>query len=228
MKAQNVNCNGQDKKHNPCCPPCMLIGPTGPRGLPGEIGPTGPAGEIGPIGLQGLPGPTGATGPTGPMGPTGEIGPAGGPTGPTGPTGPMGPAAGLNAYGGLYSTVSQPFGQIPDTPITVNLDTNMEDFDITGDSNAIQIIEGGIYELTYTITATLNDPGNLVVGAMQNDKVINGSLGTITLEEPGMGIMAKSIIVRLIDKSLISLALISTTTTGGTINQASLTLKLLD
>ncbi len=200
MNEENFDKCVQEKILKPCCSPCYVLGPAGPRG---SIGPTGPTGPIGPTGPAGIPGPQGEVGPTG-------------------------PAAGLNAYGGLYSTSAQAF-QKQQNPITINLDNPMQDYDVTGDNNAIQIIEGGIYEVTYTLTATLNEAGNLVVGVKENDKDVVGSSSTITLTEAGTGMIANNIIVRLIDKSLISLAILPTTTvSGATINQASLSVKLLD
>ena len=171
---------------------------------------------------------TGPTGPTGPRGDPGLIGPAG-TEGATGPTGPTGPAAGLNAYGGLYSTTSQTFPDVA-TPTTVIMANPMADYDVTtATPNAISIIEGGIYEVSYSISATLTDAGNLVVAVRENNETIIGSSGTIALEAGETGNLAKSLIVRLTDGSDISLALISTTATqGGTINFASLSVKLLD
>ncbi len=201
MGTQNFNCCDQEKLSKLCCGYCYIAGPTGPTGV---MGPTGPMG---------------------PMGPAGDPGPAG----PQGIEGPEGPAAGLNAYGGLYSTSTQAFQKIQDDPITVTLDTPMEDYDVTAESNAVKIIEGGIYEVTYVITATLAEAGELVVGVKENDKDVVGSKGTIKLEDAGTGVVAKSFIVRLKDKSSITLALLSATTEqGGTVNQASLSVKLLD
>ena len=91
------------------------------------------------------------------------------------------------------------------------------------------IIRGGKYEVTYNVIATLDEAGDLVVGVKENDKVIDGTSSKITLPATGMGMAAKNIIVKLTDKSSISLAIISTTSnSGGTINQASLSVKLLD
>ncbi len=200
MNEENFDKCVQEKILKPCCSPCYVLGPAGPRGA------TGPTGPIGPTGPAGIPGPQGTQG---------EIG-------------PTGPAAGLNAYGGLYLSTPQTF-QSQQQPITINLDTPMEDYSVTGGTNAIQIVEGGIYEVTYTLTATLNQPGNLVVGVKENDKTIPGSSGTITLDTAGMGVIANNIIVRLTDKSSISLAILpETTVQNGNINQASLSVKLLD
>ncbi len=196
MKSQNFNCNDQDKIFKPCCGPCYVMGPTGP------IGPTGPQGETGPIG---------------PAGPQGEAGPQG-------TQGPTGPAAGLNAYGGLYSTSAQTF-QTQDVPITVELDTSMEDFDVTGESNAIQIVEGGIYEITYIVTATLGEAGDISFAVKENDKNIVGTTTTLTFTEAGTRIIAKNSIVKLLGKSSVYLVLLSATQ-NGTINQASLSVKL--
>ena len=145
-----------------------------------------------------------------------------------GATGPTGPAAGLNAYGGMYSTSSQTFPQ-QDEYITIKLDTPMEAYGVTGENNAVKIIEGGKYEITYNVIATLTKAGDLVIGVKENDQDVTGSSSTITLPDAGMGMAAKNIIARLTDLSSISLAIISTTSDdGGTINQASLSLKLLD
>ncbi len=105
----------------------------------------------------------------------------------------------------------------------------MEDYGITGSNNAVQIVEGGIYEVTYVVNATLNTAGNLVIGVKENDRELQGTSGTITLDEPGIGIVAKNTIVKLLGSSSVYLYIMSTTSTqGGTINQASISLKLLD
>ncbi len=211
MNSHNFNdCKEDWPTIKPCNKYCFVSGATGPTGLQGVTGPTGP---------------------TGPAGPTGEIGPQGiaGVQGVTGPTGPTGPAAGLNAYGGLYSTTSQQFQEISGTPVTVNLENEMEDYDVTLGSNTITIIEGGIYEITYNISATITDSGNLEVAVRNKDQTIEESKGTLTLSPNVTGSLSKSIILDLENDSELSLALISTTSTqGGNVTQATLSVKLLD
>lgn len=217
MNSQNFNDCKQDwPTIKPCNRCCFIAGATGP---------TGPTGATG---IQGI---TGPTGPTGPAGPTGIAGPQGvaGIQGVEGPTGPTGPAAGLNAYGGLYSTSSQSFQTIDDTPITVNLENEMEDYDVNQSGNTVTIIEGGIYEISYSISATLTDAGNLVVEVRNVSETIQGSTGTLTLTAGSTGTLSKSFIVDLEDGAALYLALVSTTSTqGGSVNQATLSVKLLD
>ncbi len=259
MNSRNFNNFQQNKKCKPDCNYCFIAGPTGSIGPTGATGPTGPTGPatatitIGTI-TTGAPGseaivtntgtstnaifdfviPSGLVGPTGPTGPTGEQGPQGiagiqGVEGPTGPTGPTGPAAGLNAYGGLYSTTTQAFQQLPDTPTTVELKNFMEDYDVTQNDNTITLIEGGIYEVSYSISATLTSAGNLVVAVKDKNQLVEGTTGTLNLTTGGTGTLAKSTIVKLYDGAVLSLVLISTTSAdGGSINQASLSVKLLD
>lgn len=173
--------------------------------------------------LAGVQGPQGSIGPTGPTGPAGI-----GTEGPTGPTGPTGPAAGLNAYGGLYSSTGESFQTIP-APTTVTLANPMESYNVTQANNAVTIIEGGNYEVTYTVSATLVDGGDIVVSLRGNNVPIEGSMGTITVPQGGTGNLSKSVITDLEDGSAVSLALMSTTSAGGgTINFASISVKLLD
>lgn len=62
----------KEMKHQKCCCPRFIPGPTGPTGPTGPSGgPTGPTGATGATGATGPTGPTGATGATGPIGPTG-------------------------------------------------------------------------------------------------------------------------------------------------------------
>ena len=197
------NCCNKGCIPKPDCHYCFVAGPTGARGPTGPTGPTGPAGEIGPQGADGA-------------------------QGVPGPTGPTGPAAGLNAYGGIYSTETQDFGPIVD-PITVTLPNPMRGFDVTTGPNTITLIEGGIYEISYSISATLTEAGSLVVSVMDKNQPVVGSSGTITLEAGSTGTLSKSIIVYLFDGAVLSLSLVSSTSQqGGKINQASLSVKLLD
>ncbi len=237
--------------------PTGPIGPTGPQGAPGMgfVGPTGPTGpaamtvRIGTI-RTGDPGseatvtnvgtdtdiildfviPSGITGDQGEIGPTGATGPQGeqGPKGDPGIEGPTGPAAGLNAYGGLFSTTRQDFTQIQD-PLTVTLDKPMEDYRVTEANNTVTIVEGGIYEINYTVSATLNETGNLEVDVRSAGRTIDGSKAVLELTQGVTGTLAKSFIVDLTDGAALSLALVSSTSqTGGSISQATLSVKLLD
>ncbi len=242
MNAQNFNdCDNIPFLKN--CNACFVMGPTGPTG------PAGPATTSITIGnvTTGDPGsevvvtnrgtdteaildfviPRGIIGPTGPIGATGPQG-ISGLQGIEGPTGPTGPAAGLNAYGGLFSTATQTFPQ-SQTPIVVTLENPMEDYDVTDENNTVTIVEGGVYEINYTISATLKDAGNLVVAVRNVERVIDGTTATIELPANITGTLAKSVIVDLIDGAALSLAILSSTAAnGGTINQATLSVKLLD
>ncbi len=202
MGSQNFNDCKQDWPTIPTCNKyCFVSGATGPTGSAGSTGPTGATGPQGLAGLQGI----------------------------EGPTGPTGPAAGLNAYGGLYSTSDQAFQEISDTPITVTLANQMEDYNVNQENNTVTIIEGGKYEISYSISATLTDSGNLVVAVRNVNQIVEGTTGTLILSPGVTGSLSKNIIVDLNDGAALSLSLISTTSSeGGNINQAALSVKLLD
>lgn len=122
-----------------------LLGPTLPP-IPPFTLPTGPTGSTGP---------TGPTGPIGPTGPTGETGI--GITGPIGPTGLTGPTGiGITvAYGALYdrsntlrtANVGQ---KVVFQDLGPSLGTNLDLL-----NNSIQVLSGGIYEISMDLTVRL-------------------------------------------------------------------------
>ncbi|HDR8474856.1 TPA: exosporium leader peptide-containing protein [Bacillus cereus] len=130
----------------------LPTGPTGPTGITGVTGPTGATGITGPTGI-GITGPTGPTGGTGVTGPTG-IG-SSGPTGVTGPTGPTGTAGSTIAYGALYdrsntlrtANVGQ---KVVFQDLGPSLGTNLDLL-----NNSIQVLSGGIYEISMDLTVRL-------------------------------------------------------------------------
>lgn len=133
----------------------LPTGPTGPTGITGVTGPTGATGITGPTGI-GITGPTGPTGGTGVTGPTG-IGSSGptGATGVTGPTGPTGTAGSTIAYGALYdrsntlrtANVGQ---KVVFQDLGPSLGTNLDLL-----NNSIQVLSGGIYEISMDLTVRL-------------------------------------------------------------------------
>ena len=92
--------------------------------------------------------------PTGPTGPTGITGVTG-PTGATGPTGPTGTAGSTIAYGALYdrSTTLRTanVGQkVVFQDLGPSLGTNLDLL-----NNSIQVLSGGIYEISMDLTVRL-------------------------------------------------------------------------
>lgn len=148
-------------------------GATGDAGSPGLVfgGSTGSTGATGANGA-GF-GPTGPTGPTG-VGFTGPTGPDGGPgaagsqgaTGLTGATGPQGLASGVTGPSGLFFSANA-FGAgataLPrgaTFPTSGNTYVNTTAF--TAVPGGIQVISFGVYEINFTVTASITPvtPGN--------------------------------------------------------------------
>uniref|UniRef100_UPI0028A9116E BclA C-terminal domain-containing protein n=1 Tax=Faecalispora jeddahensis TaxID=1414721 RepID=UPI0028A9116E len=106
-----------------------------PAGATGEIGPTGPAGA------------TGEIGPTGPAGATGEIGP----TGPT-PT--------QTSFFAFQDTGTYTLALFVNGGVPVNLDIEVSSPNITpiAGNTQFQVTEGGIYQVSYSVNVTVNNP----------------------------------------------------------------------
>ncbi len=206
----------------------VVVGPTGPSGPMGQIGPTGPTGSMG---IPGMPGPTGATGATGPEGPTGPQGPQG-LQGETGATGDTGPANGLNAYGGAYSNVNQPFTTTSNTPTAITLGTVMEELNVdsTSNPNSITINDGGVYEISYNVVLQAQAAEAVTVVVRNNNSSdVDGTSETITVEANQAEVFSRSVITNLQTGDIINLALSTTTDqVSGGVSQASLVVKQLN
>jgi len=143
-------------------------GSQGTQGLPGAQGVDGTqgiAGPVGPQGTQGLPGTQGLDGPAGPQGVQGL----------TGPQGPCCPLA--STYTSVYSLVNQTmvsggsptFELIGET--TASFDLSMAP--ITGEITALK---SGVYEIEWTVDATLTPPIPATVPAISFGVYKNGIL----------------------------------------------------
>jgi hypothetical protein len=137
--------------------PTGIQGPKGDNtGSTGPTGPTGPTGFTGPAGIQGPKGDnTGSTGPTGPIGFTGFTGPTGiqGPKGDnTGSTGPAGLSllTANGSFGTFFSTVSQSITNNFFSSQIVTLDSTGETREVNRNGNAISVVQGGTYNITFT------------------------------------------------------------------------------
>ena len=131
-------------------------------GPQGQVGPTGPQGQVGPTGPQGEVGPTGPQGEIGPTGPQGEVGP-------TGPQGETGPATnGLAAYGGLYSTSTTTVALTENTPVTLELGSEMPALNVTYGANGITVEEEGDYEINYGLLGSVNPASTITISVNVN------------------------------------------------------------
>lgn len=185
-----------------------------PAGATGPIGPTGPQGIQG---LQGIPG---------------TVGPAG-PTGATGPTGPTGPTAGLNAYGGLYSSDNGTVTLDNTNPATVPLDTTMTNENITTNTNTITITQSGVYELIYFLRGTADTTDTVVLSVRDNGVNVAGTEISKSLDQTNETDYYGDVITSLDAGATLTLSLQGTgtastvTLTNAGVN-ASLSVKRLD
>ena len=157
--------NCESKEPCKCC-----VGPMGPAGPVGATGAQGPAGPVGATGAQGPAGPVGATGAQGPAGPVGA-------TGAQGPTGPAGPA-GAGFPSGMFSAILSSGYPVPpgnsclNIPLWSSTGYTSNGISATNDGG-IQIPEGGLYEVEYSILQ------NLPAGVSGSVSVsLNNSIGS--------------------------------------------------
>lgn len=203
-------------------PSSYLINFTIPRGATGTTGPTG---ATGPTGLQGI---QGLTGPTGPQGLTGATGP----TGTTGATGPTGPTAGLNAYGGKYSTAPQTLNltlggstQIPLPSSSPNLNTTYTP------ANSITVTQAGTYEINYFSNVSVAIATTITQAVRINGTNIPSTVISRVLSVGVGSIYNGSTIVTLAAGDVIDMALSALLAVGVTLGSglnASLSIKKIN
>ncbi|MFZ5953476.1 MAG: hypothetical protein ACOYT8_00070 [Candidatus Dependentiae bacterium] len=169
-----------------------FTGFTGPQGALGALGAAGDTGNTGPTGLTGA---TGFTGPQGPIGATGNTGASGiGSTGITGITGNTGPT-GLNAvdaafayvfFTGLTSvTGGDPVTLAQSASVPFNNQGPISSIIHTADSTDIEIVNGGIYEILFTVATS----GNSIFGVVVNGVIVatRYNTGLDTVNPPNNG-----------------------------------------
>jgi BclA-like protein/collagen triple helix repeat protein len=163
-------------------------GETGAAGSPGVAGPAGIAGPTGPPGSPGATGPAGVAGTAGPQGIAGPSG-ATGPPGQTGATGPAG-SNGLSQYAYVYNLA----GETVALEAAVTFDSNgVMSSGITHAAGAagITLVNSGIYEVTFSVSAT----GPNQVALFVNEAVAPGAVygsGAGTQQNTGQVIVAVS------------------------------------
>ena len=208
-------------------------GATGPQGVPGiqgPTGPTGPTGATGATGVQGLAGATGATGATGPQGLQGIQG-IQGPTGPTGATGATGPSgeSGLGAYGGKYNDTAQILALTNGVPTTIEIPSVMP---INGvqytPANSITINESGDYEINYSANVTSTNSATIAIAVRENGTAIDSATLTNIFSDGENNIYSGSVIRTLQAGDVIDMTLTSTEAATGSVNNATLSVKLLN
>lgn len=239
----NFACN-----HRPtscCCGVRGITGPTGPTGPSGgPTGPTGATGATGPTGPQGIQGVVGATGPAGPQGvqgltgttgPTGPTGPQGiqGIAGEIGPTGPIGPAGesgnGLAAFGGKYNNTVQTLALATGTPVTIDLPASMPTNNVQYTPvNSITVNETGNYEINYSANVTSTNSSTIALAVRNNNTEIDSATLTNIFSDGENAIYSGSVIVSLTAGDVIDMTLTSTEAATGSVNNATLSAKLLD
>ncbi len=187
-------------------------------------GATGPTGPTGPQGIQGVAGATGPTGPTGPQGIQGAVGA----TGPTGPTGPAG-ENGLGAYGGKYNDTAQILALTNGVPTTIELPTDMPNNNVQyTPANSITINEAGDYEINYSANVTSTNSSTIALAVRDNGTAIDSATLTNTFSDGENNIYSGSVIRTLAAGDVIDMTLTSTEAATGSVNNATLSVKLLD
>lgn len=107
--------------------------------------------------------------PQGPTGPQGIQGLAG-------PTGPTGIFAGLNAYGGRYSTFVEVLNLGTSSPVQVPLlDISVLRNVDYSTLSSITIQEPGVYEINYVLNASTSSATTLTVAVRANGNDISGT-----------------------------------------------------
>ena len=208
-----------------------MDGATGAVGPAGPMGPTGPTGPAGPTGATGAEGPTGPIGPTGPTGATGATG-AEGPTGPIGPTGPTGPAAGLAAYGGLYSTAPQTLNLTIGGTTQIPLPSNAPSAGVTyTPANSITVATAGTYEINYNTTLTAALATTVTFAVRVNGTDVPSATISRALSVGTSSLFNGSTVVALTAGSVVDMALSALLAVGITLGSglnALLSIKKLD
>jgi len=170
---------------------------TGSQGAPGAAGAaagTGPQGLEGVQGVTGTAGPQGITGSQGPIGSAGSAGGQGvaGVSGPAGSTGPAG-ATGPTGSNGLFQC-AYIYNLSPETvalEAAVTFDTNgLLPSGITHEPGAagITLVGSGIYQVTFSVSATEPNQMALAVNGVTVPGTIYGS-GAGTQQNTGLAII---------------------------------------
>lgn len=166
-------------------------------------------------------GPTGITGPTGPQGPTGPIGPIG-------PTGPSG-ESGLAAYGGKYNDTPQILALTNGVLTTIELPTDMPINNVQSTpANSITINEAGDYEINYSANVTSTNSATIALAVRDNGTAIDSATLTNIFTDGENNIYSGSVIRTLAAGDVIDMTLTSTEAATGSVNNATLSLKLLN
>jgi hypothetical protein len=199
--------------------PAGAIGPTGPTGATGAQGLTGPTGSTGATGDVGATGSTGATGATGATGVTG-------PTGATGVTGATG--GGLSAYAYIYNLEAE---VIP-IEASVTFDSNgvLNGIVHTPASATLQIVNAGIYEVTFSVSGVEPSQFALFVNGVPASGSVYGS-GSGTQQNSGQLLLSLNAgdILAIVNHSSAAAVVLQTLAGGTQTNvNASVIIKRVD
>lgn len=181
----------------------IATGPTGPQGIQGPTGPQGPQG------ITGATGPTGATGATGATGPSGE--------------------SGLGAYGGKYNDSPQILALTNGVPTTIEVPTAMPINSVAyAPANSITINEDGDYEINYSANVTSTNSATISLAVRENGTAIDSATLTNIFSDGENAIYSGSVIRTLTAGTVIDMTLTSTEAATGSVNNATLSVKLLN
>jgi hypothetical protein len=161
---------GPPGPQGPVGEPSTVPGPQGPQGIQGVQGPVGPVGAASTV--PGPQGPIGPAGPQGSQGPQGVPGPQGeqGPQGLQGPQGPQG--AGIVEYAYYSNKTVQ---DVAENAVITFTDINIETPGIVYTGGNIQIVNGGIYKLTYIVHSTQSSQVAIFLNAVIVQSSVYGS-----------------------------------------------------
>ncbi len=128
--------------------------------------------------------------------------------GPTGPTGPTGPAAGLAAYGGLYSTTPQTLNLVIGGTTQIPLPASVPSAGVTyTPTNSITVTTAGTYEINYNTTLSAAVATTITFAVRVNGTDVPSATISRLLSVGTSSLFNGSTIVNLAAGSVIDMAL---------------------
>ncbi len=142
------------------------------------------------------------------------------------PQGPTGPANGLNAYGGRYSSCLNVLNLDIATPVDLPLDGTITANNINYTTNGLNILNQGIYEITYILDVTTSEKADITVSIWENNKLVIASEKIKSLAEKESTLFVASTICPLDKDSTIDITISSNAVTEITLEEnASIIVK---
>ena len=128
--------------------------------------------------------------------------------GPPGPTGPTGPAAGLAAYGGLYSTTPQTLNLVIGGTTQIPLPASAPSAGVTyTPTNSITVTTAGTYEINYNTTLSAAVATTITFAVRVNGTDVPSATISRLLSVGTSSLFNGSTIVNLAAGSVIDMAL---------------------